>query len=203
MLLGVLIYGYATGVFSSRKLERATYDSVAFRYIAANDHPGGAFSRRSRGCSLGCCCSREMGVLKLGTIRLDGTKIHANARRHSALFWERASKLEAQLKAEVADLLARAEAADEADVPDGMSIPEELALREKCLESSRRRARRSRRGRKSDTSASGLDLAQHRFELLLVVRRVNHVGRNDQQAPRGHHGLSVVGPLETAACRPA
>ena len=66
MLLGVLIYGYATGVFSSRKLERATYDSVAFRYIAANDHPtttrsprfGGAFSRRSRGCSSACCCSR-------------------------------------------------------------------------------------------------------------------------------------------------
>ena len=67
MLLGVLIYGYATGVFSSRKLERATYDSVAFRYIAANDHPdhdtiamlaGGGFSRRSRGCSFGFCCWR-------------------------------------------------------------------------------------------------------------------------------------------------
>ena len=55
MLLGLLVYGYATGVFSSRKLERATYDSVAFRFIAANDHPdrrsGGGFCRRSRGCS--------------------------------------------------------------------------------------------------------------------------------------------------------
>jgi hypothetical protein len=74
-----------------------------------------------------------MGVLKLGTVGLDGTKIHANASRHSALSWDHAGKLEAQLKAEVADLLARAEAADEADVPDGMSIPEELALREKRL----------------------------------------------------------------------
>ncbi len=142
MLLGVLIYGYATGVFSSRKLERATFDSMAFRYIAANDHPDhdtiATFRRRFlkeieglfvRVLLLG----REMGVLKMGTVGLDGTKIHANASRHSALSWEHASKLEAQLKAEVADLLARAEAADEADVPDGMSIPEELALREKRL----------------------------------------------------------------------
>ena len=74
-----------------------------------------------------------MGVLKLGTVGLDGTKIHANASRHSALSWDYSSKLEAQLKAEVVDLLARAEAADEADVPDGVSIPEELALREKRL----------------------------------------------------------------------
>jgi hypothetical protein len=73
------------------------------------------------------------GVLKLGTVALDGTKIHANASRHSALSHEHASKIEAQLKAEVADLLGNAEAADQADVPDGMSIPEELARREKRL----------------------------------------------------------------------
>ena len=142
MLLGVLIYGYATGVFSSRKLERATYDSVAFRYIAANDHPDhdtiATFRRRFLKEIEGLfvrvlLLAREMGMLKMGTVGLDGTKIHANASRHSALSWEHASKLEAQLKAEVADLLARAEAADEADVPDGMSIPEELALREKRL----------------------------------------------------------------------
>ena len=77
--------------------------------------------------------AREMGVLKMGTLGLDGTKIHANASRHSALSWEHANKLEAQLKAEVADLLARAEAEDQANVPDGLSIPEELALREKRL----------------------------------------------------------------------
>ena len=64
---------------------------------------------------------------------LDGTKIHANASRHSALSYEHASKIEAQLKAEVADLMARAEAADQADVPDGMSIPAELGLRETRL----------------------------------------------------------------------
>ena len=77
--------------------------------------------------------AREMGVLKMGTVALDGTKIHANASRHSALSHEHAGKIEAQLKAEVADLMAKAEAADAADVPDGMSIPDELARREERL----------------------------------------------------------------------
>jgi hypothetical protein len=74
-----------------------------------------------------------MGVLKLGTVALDGTKMHANASRHSALSYEQAGKIEAQLQAEVADLLAKAEAADQADVPDGLSVPEELARREARL----------------------------------------------------------------------
>jgi hypothetical protein len=69
----------------------------------------------------------------MGTVALDGTRIHANASRHSALSYEHAGKIEAQLKAEVADLLAKAEAADQADAPDGMLIPEELARREQRL----------------------------------------------------------------------
>jgi len=142
LLLGILVYGYATGVFSSRKLERATYDSVAFRFIAANDHPDhdtiATFRRRFLKQIEGLFVqvlelAREMGMLKMGTVALDGTKIHANASRHSALSYEHAGKIEAQLKAEVAELLARAEAADAADVPDGMSIPDELARREERL----------------------------------------------------------------------
>jgi hypothetical protein len=74
--------------------------------------------------------AREMGVMQMGTVALDGTKIHANASRHSALSYEHAGKVEAQLKAEVTDLLAKAESADQADVPAGMSIPEELERRE-------------------------------------------------------------------------
>src|ERR1700759_2195243 len=139
LLLGIIVYGYATGVFSSRKLERATYDSVAFRFIAANGHPDhdtiAAFRRRFLPEIEGLfvkvlLLAREMGVLNLGTVALDGTKIHANASRHRALSYERAGKIEAQLKAEVADLMAKAEAADGAEVPDGLSIPEELARRE-------------------------------------------------------------------------
>src|SRR5579863_3254494 len=141
-LLSILVYGYATGVFSSRKLERATWDSVAFRYIAGGEHPDhdtiATFRRRflkdiEKLFVDVLRLAREMGVLKMGTIGLDGTKIHANASRHSALSYEHAGKIEEQLKAEVAELLARAEAADHVDVPDGLSIPDELARREKRL----------------------------------------------------------------------
>ena len=143
MLLSLLVYGYATGVFSSRKLERATYDSVAFRFIAANDHPDhdtiATFRRRflkeiETLFVQVLLLAREIGVLKMGTVALDGTKIHANAGRHSALSYEHAGKIETQLKAEVADLMAKAEAADQADSPDGMSVPEELARRNVRLE---------------------------------------------------------------------
>ena len=142
LLLGMIVYGYATGVFSSRKLERATFDSVAMRFVATNEHPDhdtiATFRRRFLPQIAALFVqvlglAREMGVLKLGTVALDGTKIHANASRHSALSYEHASKIEAQLQAEVADLLARAEAADQADLPDGMSIPAELARRETRL----------------------------------------------------------------------
>jgi len=143
VLLGLVVYGYATGVFSSRQLERATYDSVAFRFIAANEHPDhdtiATFRRRFLKEIEGLfvqvlMLARETGMLKLGTVALDGTKVHANASRHSALSYEHASKIEAQLKAEVAELMALAEAADTADVPDGMSVPEELARRAERLQ---------------------------------------------------------------------
>jgi transposase len=142
LLLGLLVYGYATGVFSSRKLERATYDSVAFRFIAANDHPDhdtiATFRRRLLKEIEGLfvqvlLLAREAGLLKLGTVALDGTKVHANASRHSALSHGHAEKIEARLKGEVRELMALAEAADQADVPDGMSVPEELARREERL----------------------------------------------------------------------
>lgn len=142
MLLALLFYGYATGVFSSRKLERATYDSVAFRYIAANDHPDHDTIATFRKRFLAeltplfvqiLLIAHQMNILKLGKVSLDGTKIKANASKHRALSWKHACKLEQQLKAEVEDLLRQAEEADRADLPDGLDIPEELARREKRL----------------------------------------------------------------------
>jgi transposase len=164
LLLGILVYGYATGVFSSRKLERATYDSVAFRFIAANQHPDhdtiAAFRRRFLQEIEGLFVqvlevAREMGVLRMGTVALDGTKIHANASRHSALSYEHAGKIEARLKAEVAELLAKAEAADRADLPDGLSIPDELARREERLAKLAEARARTKRGPRNASSASG------------------------------------------------
>jgi hypothetical protein len=139
MLLGLLVYGYATKTFSSRAIERATYDSVAFRFLAGNEHPDhdtiAAFRKRflvqieslfTQVLQL----ARDMGVLKLGTVGIDGTKLHANASRHSALSYGHAKKIEKQLRKEVQQLLQLAERADAADIPDGMSIPEELERRE-------------------------------------------------------------------------
>jgi hypothetical protein len=138
----LLFYGYATGVFSSRKLERSTYDSVAFRFIAANSHPDhdtiATFRRRflpqlNKLFAQILLIAHQMEVLKLGNVSLDGSKIKANASKHKALSYEYACKLEEQIKAEVAELLKKAEAADRADIPDGMNIPEELERREKRL----------------------------------------------------------------------
>jgi len=142
MLLGLLVYGYATKAFSSRAIERATHDSVAFRYIAGNEHPDhdtiAAFRKRFlpqlRPLFLEVLqLARTMGMLKLGTVALDGTKVHANASRHNALSYGHAKKIEKQLRREVEQLLRLAERADAQDIPDGMSIPEELERRESRL----------------------------------------------------------------------
>jgi transposase len=143
MLLALLFYGYATGVFSSRKLELATYDSVAFRYIAANDHPDHDTIANFRKRFLPLLnplfvqillIAHQMGCLNLGKISLDGTKVKANASKNRALSWKYANQLEAQLKAEVAELLRQAEEADNSELPDGLDIPAELARREARLE---------------------------------------------------------------------
>jgi len=142
VLVGLLIYGYATGTFSSRKIERASHDSVAFRFIAANTHPDhdtlASFRRRFLPQIEALfvqvlLIAREMNCLKLGNIALDGTKIAANASRHAALSWKHALKIEAQLRAEVEALTARAEAADQTPVGEGLDIPAEIARREQRL----------------------------------------------------------------------
>jgi hypothetical protein len=142
MLVSLLFYGYATGVFSSRKLERSTHDSVAFRYISANSHPDhdtiATFRRRflpqlNKLFAQILLIAHQMNVLKLGSVSLDGSKIKANASKHKALSYDHACKLEKQIKAEVVELLKKAEEADRANIPDGMNIPEELERREQRL----------------------------------------------------------------------
>lgn len=142
LLVALLFYGYATGIFSSRKLEKATYDSIAFRYICANtnpDHDTIASFRKRFLKELGALfveilvVAEAMGLVKLGTISLDGTKIKANASKHKALSWDYANRLEAQLTQEVEELLRLAEAADQRSLPQEMAIPEELKRREERL----------------------------------------------------------------------
>ena len=142
LLLSILIYGYATGVFSGRKLEHATYDSVAFRFVAANEHPDHDTLNTFRKRFLKeievlmvqvLMIARTMGMLKLGNIALDGSKIKANASKHSALSYGHIKQLEAQLQGEVAKLMELAEAADSQKIPDGMNLPEEITRRKDRL----------------------------------------------------------------------
>jgi len=200
LLLGILVYGYATGVFSSRKLERATYDSVAFRFIAANDHPDhdtiAAFRRRFLKKIEALfvqvlLLAREMGLLKMGTVALDGTKIHANASKHSALSYEHAGRIEAQLKAEVAELMAKAEAADQADLPDGLSIPDELARREERLKKLAEACTKIEARAKERYER---ELAEHRAKLVAREAKEKATGRKPGGNPPAP---PVEGPLPT------
>ncbi len=142
VLLGLLFYGYATGVFSSRKIERATYEAVPFRFIAGNQHPDHdtlATFRRTFLPELKeifvqvLLLAQEAGVLKLGMISLDGTKMHADASRHNAVSYKRLLELETQLRAEIEELFILSEQSDQREIPDGLVVREELARREDRL----------------------------------------------------------------------
>ncbi|MGZ8173503.1 MULTISPECIES: IS1182 family transposase [Methylobacter] len=142
IMLALLVYGYASGTFSSRKIERATYDSVAFRFIAANHHPDHdtlAHFRKTFLVELEdlfvqvLSLAQAMKLVKLGQISLDGTKIKANASKHKALSHGHIEKLEAQLREEVQALLKKAADVDQEELADGIDLPAEIARREDRL----------------------------------------------------------------------
>lgn len=144
MMVKVLIYGYATGVFSSRKLARKLHEDVAFRVLGAGNFPAHRTLSDFRAFHLKelselfvqvVRLAREMGLVKLGTIAVDGTKIKANASRHKAMSYERMLKAEAELKAQIKALLDKARAADEAEKNEPeLDIPAELARRQDRLQ---------------------------------------------------------------------
>ena len=130
-------------MFSSRKLAQATYDSVSFLYICANTNPDHRTIADFRKRFLGeretlfveiLLVAQAMGLVKLGTVSLDGTKIKANASKHKALSWGYAERLEKQLQGEVEELMRLAEGADTQPLPEPMDIPLELERRDKRLE---------------------------------------------------------------------
>jgi len=142
LLLGLLFYGYATGVFSSRKIEKATHESIPFRFLAGGWHPDHDTIANFRKTFLPeiaelfaqvLVIAREMGLLKLGNISLDGSKIHADASKSHAVSYGRLLQLEQRLFAEVEELLALAEKADRGELPPGLDLSVEIALREERL----------------------------------------------------------------------
>lgn len=140
MLLALLIYSYSSGIFSSRAIERATYDSVAVRVLCADTHPDHdticAFRRENaellnKAFSSVLEMAARVGVMKVGrvSVAIDGSKILANASRHSAVSYEKAGEQLRELDLEVAELIRKAEEADSTPLEDGLSVEGEVARR--------------------------------------------------------------------------
>jgi len=142
IMLGMLIYGYATGVFSSRKIERATYESIPFRYIAGDLHPDHDTIANFRKENLVeiqelfvqvLLMAQAMGYLQLGNISLDGSKVHADASKSKAVSYKRLLEIDAYLQQQVVELFAMAETEDGEAIPEGMDIVDEIARRQERL----------------------------------------------------------------------
>lgn len=161
MMVKVLVYGYATGVFSSRRMAQKLHEDVAFRVLAAGNFPAGRTIREFRRLHLTeftalfvqvVKLARELGLARLGTIAVDGTKVKANASRHKAMSYGRMKQAEAQLEAEIRALVARAQKADEQEEREGpVDLPAEIQRRQDRLEAIRAaKARLEERQREAD-----------------------------------------------------
>jgi transposase len=142
ILLGLLLYGYATGVYSSRKIERATYESIPFRFIAGDLHPDHdtiAYFRKENLVEVQelfvqvLLMAQAMGYLQLGNISLDGSKVHADASKSKAVSYKRLLEIETYLQQQVTELFALAEVEDGEVIPEGIDIGDEIARRQERL----------------------------------------------------------------------
>ena len=143
VLLALLFYGYATGVFSSRKIEKATYETLPFRFVAGGLHPDHDTLANFRKTFLNeikalfvqmLLLAQTAGYFKLGHISMDGSKVHANASKSQAVSYQRLLALEVHLRAEVDQLFSLAEQADRHELPEGLNVADEIALRQERLE---------------------------------------------------------------------
>jgi transposase len=139
MMLGLLVYCYANGIFSSRRIERATYRDIGVRFVAANQQPDHDTIARFRRNNLVAfkaafvqvlMLAKETGLLAVGAVSIDGTKIDASASKIKTVRYDRAKALRAKLAIDIAALTAKAEAADTSDEIDPQALPAEIARRE-------------------------------------------------------------------------
>jgi len=187
VLLGLLFYGYLSGVFSTRKIEQATYESAPFRFVAGNMHPDhdtlAAFRRAVLPEIKGLCVQVLLlacltGVLQLGRISLDGTKLHADAAKSKAVSYQRLRELETQFQTEIEALFALGEQADRAPLPDGLVVEHEIAFRQARLQRLAE-ARTVLEGR-----AKERDEAEQSAYAAKLVERAAHTERTGKP-PRG------------------
>jgi len=191
VLLGLLFYAYATGVFSSRKIERATYESIPFRFVAGGLHPDHDTIAHFRKTFLPeiqelfvriLLLAQMSGVLKLGNISLDGSKIHADASKSKAVSYKRLLDIEAQLRTEVGELFALGERVDQGEMqlPAGLDIANEIAIRqERLAKLAQAKAVLEERARERYVAE------QAEYEAKLRAREER--ARKQQCKPRGRH----------------
>lgn len=192
MMLGLLIYSYATGCFGSRRIEQSTFENIAVRLLTADTHPDHdticAFRRGNQALLSESFVkvlqlAQELKLAKFGqiTVSLDGTKIAANASKHSAVSYERAGQMIAQLEGEVQQLLAKAEEADATPLQDGLTIPGEIV----------RRQQRKAALEKARTEIEARAKARHAAELP------EHEKKMAGRAAREQRGEKPRGPVPT------
>ena len=202
ILLGLLFYGYATGVFSSRKLEKGTYESIPFRFIASGLHPDHDTIANFRKTFLTeiqelfvqmLLMAKLAGLLKLGKISVDGSKIHADASKSKAVSYKRLGELEVQLRQEVHELLELGEQADQGvlRLPEGLVVEDEIAIRKEWLE--------NLRGAKAVLEARAQERqAAEQAEYEAKLREREEKARKSGHKPRGRKPKPPeAGPRDT------
>jgi len=198
MMVKVLIYGYATGVFSSRKLARKLHEDVALRVLGAGNFPAHRTLSDFRALHLKELAAlfvqvvklaRECGLVKLGTIAVDGTKVKANASRHKAMSYRRMEQAEAELKAQIDQLLARAKATDaaERDEPE-VDLPAEIARREARLAVIKAAKERLEARQREADAARGRSAGDD--------RRPRHPDGTPTRGPKYKREFGVPGPAD-------
>jgi transposase len=189
MLLGLLIYSYATGTFGSRRIEQSTHDSVPVRLLTADTHPDHdtlcSFRRENQALLTESFVqvlqlAQQLKVLKFGqlTVAADGTKVLAHASKHSAVSYTRAGEMIAQLELEVQQLLAKAEQADATPLQDGLTIPEEITRRQE---------------RKAALAQARAEI-QARAQARYATQLAEHEAKLARRAAKTERGEKVGGP---------
>ncbi len=191
ILLGLLFYGYATGIFSSRKIERQTYENIPVRFIASGLHPDHDTIANFRKTFLAeiqelfvqiLLLAQEAGVFKLGNISIDGSKIHADASKHHAVSYKHLIELDAQLRQEVQTLLTLGEQADQGErtLPQGLVIEDELTLRQERL-ANLAKAKVVLEARAQERDAA--EQATYQAKLREREEKAQHTGRKPRGRP--------------------
>jgi transposase len=187
MMLALLVYCYANGIFSSRRIERATHRDIGVRFVAANRHPDHdtiATFRRENFTAVAASflqvllLAKELKLLKVGVVSVDGSKLEANASKHRSVTYQRAGELVDQLRLEIAGLMARAEAADSCQEEDPQALPKEIARREAL------RAKLDAARQRLEAEAKARAAAQRADHETKVAARAKRKGRAKGKHPK-------------------